>query len=416
MKSVILRPNVFENEMFDTLFIRAMGYTPCSAASLGECYYVAREIKKAGESLKSWVTCWKAMAVRTEALARNFEGEENPIAAYNTYLRAWNYYRAAETFVVPQGSEEHASLYRDSIRCFDKALKHAPFIGEKIAIPYEGTTLPGHFFKRRAEAEAARPTIVLNGGGDGAGEELFPLCGVTQALDYGFNVLTFHGPGHRGALNQDPQLIFRYDWEKVIGPVLDYCETRADVKADRVGLYGVSLGGYLAPRAAAFEPRVKAIAVNGILPNYYHFWTDSIMEYVPGIFRKFAAKKLADLTETDFNRLAEPLTKKDFGLEWIASLMNWTNGTKTFGEFLVKTKGLDNLPLAEKISIPFLSLQSEGEGELARRAAQEFFERLPGDKLHITFKGENGADQHCALNNLQFAADVVYPWFQKKLL
>ena len=74
------------------------------------------------------------------------------------------------------------------------------------------------------------------------------------------------------------------------------------------------------------------------------------------------------------------------------------------------------MPLVDKINIPFLSLQSEGEGENAVKAAESFFDALNCEKKHILFKSENGADQHCTLNNLEYAADVIYPWFQKVLM
>ena len=236
MKQMMVRLNVFKSEVFDAGFTRALGYAPYSAASVGECYYAADLIKKHGETFDAWVTGWKETAMRTEGLASGFENDGNLLAAGRAFLRAWNYYRAAEFAVMPQGSQAQADLYRDSIRCLDKALEYGPYLGEKIAIPYESTTLPGYFFKAGQDGEP-RATIVLNGGGDGAGEEMFFIGGGPQALEYGFNLLAFHGPGQRGALHQDPSLCFRHDWEHVLGPVLDYCQTRPDVDMARLGVY-----------------------------------------------------------------------------------------------------------------------------------------------------------------------------------
>ena len=101
---------------------------------------------------------------------------------------------------------------------------------------------------------------------------------------------------------------------------------------------------------------------------------------------------------------------------FVFSLMDWTNHTHSMGEFLKKIQSSwDIMPLAGQITVPFLSLQSEGEGENASRAAQAFFEALTCEKKHIVLKAENGADQHCAMNNIEFASDLVYPWFQKVL-
>jgi hypothetical protein len=185
----------------------------------------------------------------------------------------------------------------------------------------------------------------------------------------------------------------------------------------RLGVYGVSLGGFLVPRAAAFDKRIKALAVNAILPNYFKHWLDECVEQVPGIFSGFVASRLETLSESGWNKLADPTAKKRDDARFVFSLMNWTNGTHSFGEFMKKIQDRwDIMPLAGQITAPFLSLQSEGEGENASRATQSFYDALTCEKKHLVFKTENGADQHCTMNNLQFAADVIYLWFNKMLV
>ena len=66
--------------------------------------------------------------------------------------------------------------------------------------------------------------------------------------------------------NTLPKIVdaIRGDYEVAVKAVIDWLEQRGDVDAKRIGLWGVSLGGYYAPRAAAFEKRVKAcIALSG---------------------------------------------------------------------------------------------------------------------------------------------------------
>ena len=108
---------------------------------------------------------------------------------------------------MPQGRQEQDGLYHDSIRCLDKGLEHAPYHSEKIAIPYESTTLPGYFFKASGQDSEPRATIVINGGGDGAGEEVFFMSGGPQALEYGFNVLVFHGPASVAPCTRIPSCV-----------------------------------------------------------------------------------------------------------------------------------------------------------------------------------------------------------------
>src|SRR6266849_2997165 len=55
----------------------------------------------------------------------------------------------------------------------------------------------------------------------------------------------------------------RVDFEVTATAAIDWLLERPDVEGSRVGICGVSLGGYLAPRCAAFEPRLRAVASCG---------------------------------------------------------------------------------------------------------------------------------------------------------
>jgi 2,6-dihydroxypseudooxynicotine hydrolase len=80
-------------------------------------------------------------------------------------------------------------------------------------------------------------------------------------LARGMATLAFDGPGQGEA---EYELRIRGDYEAPVQAVVDYVQTRGDVDASSIGLWGVSLGGYYAPRAAAFEKRVRAcISLSG---------------------------------------------------------------------------------------------------------------------------------------------------------
>jgi cephalosporin-C deacetylase-like acetyl esterase len=96
-------------------------------------------------------------------------------------------------------------------------------------------------------------------GFDGSQEEMLHVCGFA-ALERDFNVLTFEGPGQPTVVHEQ-DLGSRHDWEQVVTPAVNHCEAVADIDASRLGLIGLSFGGYLAPRAAAFEPRIRAVVV-----------------------------------------------------------------------------------------------------------------------------------------------------------
>ncbi|MCC7022163.1 MAG: alpha/beta fold hydrolase, partial [Thermomicrobiales bacterium] len=122
-------------------------------------------------------------------------------------------------------------------------------------------------FFRVDESPEPRPTILFHGGFDSTLEELYPAAGAA-AIERGYHCLAFAGPGQGRALREQG-LPFRPDWEAVVTPVVDVALARPEVDPSRLALLGWSYGGLLAPRAAAFEPRIAAlIAWDGIYDNF----------------------------------------------------------------------------------------------------------------------------------------------------
>nr|BBH86442.1 hypothetical protein KTC_11930 [Thermosporothrix sp. COM3] len=124
------------------------------------------------------------------------------------------------------------------------------------------------FFKAGKD-DQPRATVIVSGGGDGHGEEVYFLGGVPEALTRGLNVLLFHGPGQRGLLHRHPEQIMRADAEVPFGAVIEYALSRSDVDHKRLAIYGMSFGGYLTPRAAAHDSRIKALIANAPIRNFY---------------------------------------------------------------------------------------------------------------------------------------------------
>ena len=103
------------------------------------------------------------------------------------------------------------------------------------------------------------------------------FLGAAAALERGYNCLTFEGPG-QGTVVRKQKLPFRPDWEKVVSSVIDFVVSseRREVDPQRIALVGYSMGGYLAPRAAAFEDRIAAcIADDGVI-SIYDAWIDQL--------------------------------------------------------------------------------------------------------------------------------------------
>jgi len=147
--------------------------------------------------------------------------------------------------------------HRRAVECRNKALPHLDPPGERVAIPYEGKKLYGNL--RKPAGISKPPIVVMCMGLDSAKEEMDDY--ENRFLKRGLATLAFDGPG-QGEAEYDFALCPEY--EKPAKAVFDFLETRSDVDKARAGIWGVSLGGYYAPRAAAFEKRIRAcVALSG---------------------------------------------------------------------------------------------------------------------------------------------------------
>jgi len=189
-------------------------------------------------------------------------GEEAEVNGYYEsagyhYLHAVMAYHFGK-FVFVQRPQELRTAHHKVVQTYQRALPYFDFPGERVAIPYEaGKTIPG--ILRKPWHTPKPPVVILLPGLDSVKEELH-MYG-DDFLRRGMAVLAIDGPG-QGEMEFEYAL--RHDSEVTIGSTIDYLETRMDVDAARTGLLGVSLGGYFAPRAAAFEHRIQAtISLSG---------------------------------------------------------------------------------------------------------------------------------------------------------
>ena len=168
-------------------------------------------------------------------------------------LHASTYYRGAEFFMAFSDPDKMPA-YEKFISLFYNGFQ-VPM--EHHRIPFEGASLPAVRF--RAEG-GRRDTLVIHGGFDSYMEEFFSWASTFTSM--GCDVVLFEGPGQGAAIRRFG-LTMGHDWERPVGAVLDHFGVKACT------LMGISLGGYLAPRAAAFEPRVKRVIAHNILTDFY---------------------------------------------------------------------------------------------------------------------------------------------------
>ena len=388
------RPGIFKDETFDANFVRTLGYDIYGGAVTGECFQVVPQIRSG--DFASWTTAWSSLGARIEVMARQALAEGHLHTARASFLRAYNYYRASEFFVYFRDRQKF-ELYKRSVSCFAEAatLFTPPF--EAVRIPYEDTTLPG-FFLRPASDDQPRPTIIMLGGGDASGEELYFLSGAAVALERGYNALIFHGPGQRGALHQRGDLVFRPDYETVITPVVDFVLRQPGVDHDRLALYAISLGGYLGARAAAFEPRLRALILNSPIPDFYRYNMTGMRA------------ALGPLTVLGLSRSLNVATKFIPLARFAIETYKWIFGAQTVDEIFKRMEAYQLRGLETQIQCPTLCMGSEGESVELQAQTEHFYQTLRVPKALRIFTTKEGAAAHCQHNNLAISHHYLLDW------
>ncbi len=222
------------------------------------------EVTKSISSYGDWCKAWSARAIHHEELGRAALAKKHFLTAGECLQRAGVYYHFA-SFLFVRDQVQMKAAHKKQIECRQLALPYLRPPGERVEIPYLGKTLAG--ILRKPTGIEKPPVIVMAVGLDSTKEE-------TEAyeapfLARGMATLVFEGPGQGEAQYAFP---IRGDYEVPVKAVLDYVGTRRDLDAVRIGMWGVSLGGYYAPRAAAFDKRIKACIALGGPFNFGAAW------------------------------------------------------------------------------------------------------------------------------------------------
>nr|MDO8079513.1 alpha/beta hydrolase [Candidatus Freyarchaeota archaeon] len=385
----------FRSSEMNYQFIRTLTH-PYGGAEFGECFYAAEHTKDGDP--ESWVKAWTEVAARVEAQADEALAKRRRLSARDNFLRASNYYRAAE-FYAPWDNPQHHEAWKKSRSCFRSAAALFDPPIEILKIPFESKILPGYFLRAKGSG-AKHPTLIVLGGYDSTGEELYFFIGAA-ATYRGYNALIVEGPGQRGVIHSDPTMVFRPDYEMPVKAVVDYALTRREIDGKRLGLIGFSFGGYLAPRAAAFEKRIRALIANAPILNFRRL----VLGALPLPIEKLSPPEMNKLIETAASQ--NPMLR--------ATVENFLRpmGANTPWEYFERISDYTVEGLESNITCPTLSLVSVGEGEEAVLQARQFNERLSCPKTLRIFTAEEGADGHCQVNNRSLMYQVIFDWLDE---
>lgn len=204
---------------------------------------------------RSWYATWAAEGRLAEAAGDRLLAEGSHVSAGQMYLRAALCFHWGQLYMTRLGSPERREGREERVRLYEEAVRLRTDATTRHEIPYEDVTLPAYLHVPSGDAAGDRPPcVIMVAGADSVKEEYHAWArGFTKR---GIAALAVDGPGQGEMVGVLPMRPER--WEEPMGAVIDYLEGSGLVDPTRIGIWGSSLGGFLAARAAAFEPRIRA--------------------------------------------------------------------------------------------------------------------------------------------------------------
>jgi len=355
------------------------GMAPYGAVALGEIDIVGQRLSERPDDKDAWWQEWTAMAAKIETRADEAAKEGRSFTAGNYYIRAGNYYFTADRPVPP--GELKFDLYRKALRCFHAGFERRYPEMERVEVPYENVSLPAYFLPA-AGRPAGAPTVVLFDGLDNC-KEMSVLFAGLEFSKRGFNTLAIDGPGQGEALRLR-NIRTRYDYEVAGTAAYNYVSRRPEVDPSRIAIMAYSLGGYYAPRIAAFEHRYAACVVFGSCA-----WDIHAMQI-----------KRKRLIDTDPKRTSQ----SSFQFPWVL-------GLASMDEVIEEVRRYSLADCAGKISCPFLVTHGINDRLASAEDARLLYEAVGSrDKNIRIFTPDDGGSEHCHVDNRSVGVDYVADW------
>ena len=394
----------FDHEQFNFEFQCALGGVHYGAGDVGEMLSTADRVIDGDAD--SWCREWIATGQRVATIAEESAKSGNEVSARATYLRAATYYAMALSAV--DGTKDPDALLQPTFaehrRSFDAYVDLLDPPAERVEIPYQGDNMPGYLF-RPSSSDAPRRTLIMNNGSDGPVTSIWPSVSA-GGVARGYNVLIFDGPGQQSMLFERG-VPFRYDWEHVITPVVDFLLARPDVDPAQIALYGISQAGYWVPRALAFEHRIAAAIADPGVYDVFEPWSKNV------------PPELLQLLDSGDKQTFDRFFNEGMQEAPPAQRQNWEWRAKPYGlqspfDVFSAARQYNLADVADQITTPLLITDPEGE-QFWPGQSQQLFDKLQGNKRLVPFTADEGADRHCEPMARSLLEQRMFDWLDETL-
>lgn len=353
-------------------------------ARIGEIEEMCAPLKEAAkqpdkEGVQAFRDTWAKMADKLCALAEEDERQGRMLSAGEKYNRAASYLITCERLQA-HNSPGRLDLYKRELSLFQKAITLGRENCQRVEIPYENTHLSALYVKAEG-VEGPAPILIQVNGLDSTKEMKYRVGLPGWLAKRGVSSLVVDQPGTGEAIRLQG-LHARFDSEHWASPIVDWLEARDDVDAKRIGMEGVSLGGYFCPRAVANEPRLAL----GVCWGANHDWRD-----------------------VQKRRLEK---EGDFPVPHYWAHVQWVWGAKDIDEFMEIAENVHLDGQVEKIKVPFLVTHGEKDSQIPLKWAKRTYDQLvnsPKRELKIFTEREGGV-QHSSFDNSINAGHYIADW------
>ncbi|GGA06639.1 alpha/beta hydrolase family protein [Dyella caseinilytica] len=390
-------PRYFTDQTYNFETSRALNDIAIVGGDAGEVGQAVAGLK-AGDA-QGWYDRWMAAGDRAMALAHR---TADPTSKGHALLRAHNYYRSAE-FFLPPNDARRPEAWKKNVDAFYQGLDVLGVKYERIKVPYGTYHLNAVYYPGAAGSES-KPLLVVVGGYDGTMEEMYFHI-VAAALQRGYPVLTYEGPG-QGSVLREQGLTFTPQWEKPNGAVLDTFLASHPTSGNIV-LIGESMGGYLAPRAAAFDPRISGVVAYDV---FFDGGAIASRNVPPFVFW---------LRKHGYNSVLNMLAKQgpsDPGALWSVQNGMWVFGAKGPFEVLDAFKAYTLAPVASRIKADVLILSGADDHFVPAGQADAFQKSLTGARsvTSVVFDRISGGSEHCQIGASSLWHATLFDWLATK--
>ena len=359
-----------------------------------------QEVDQAGKRLigregdpEAWAEVWGETADNALALADEADRAGHAGTAAAAYIRSAIYRFNSERFVHPEKPEK-AESYRALLPHYEKGMKHRVPGFERVEVPYEDTTLPAYWLPPVNPAgkdpvgntpAGAAPAIAFFDGLD-ASKEITPLWGGLALRERGIGVLCIDGPGQGEALRLR-NIPSRPDYEVAGTAAFDFLEARPGVDSKRIGVMAMSMGGYYAPRIAAFEHRYAACLAWGAHFDYHEVW----------LHRRKVLEAGGTVSSSAIWQLP------------------WVLGKPDMDAAMEKCAAYTLDGVAEKIRMPIMITHGQDDNIVPVDMAHRLYAACGSKEKELKiFTVADGGSQHCVFDNLPMISSWIADWWMDR--